>query len=365
MKFRSNEHALNEALIQERWPEFEAIVPNDEVGLEIVFQAFSMLGLFRCACGSPTIVREACSRTFSCSRCRAKVWFTAGTMFYRVKQFKAWLGSIWMMENGVALAGCRLAKLAGVALATAHHIQKTIRLVVENCFDVEAPSVPSALFASILTKRSRTTSADTHPSDELETVVEGGQAAEESKPGFNDYQSEATGFTADGAKPGQANAQFSSSNLSENELKVLDCISFVPVSFDSLCVLTGLSAGIISSAVVMLELFDLIVSLDGNFFVRKKMGQSSHESREIFTEAVCSVIHSTNHFIWSFHHGVSFKWLQSFLAMIWFFSDRERWTRGSLLVACMKSGPISANRLHRTRPSRLVVFPAILRTVAN
>lgn len=365
MKFRSNEHAANEALIQEMWPEFELLVPNDEVGLEIVFQAFSMLGLISCACGSPTVIRGECSRTFSCSLCRAKVWFTAGTIFYRVKQFKAWLGSIWMMENGVALAGCRLAKLAGVALATAHHIQKTIRLVVENCFDIEAPSVPSALFASIMTKRSRTTVADTHPSEELETVTEGCQTAEESKAGFDNYESRNTEFTADGAKSGQSDAHFSSSILSDSEQKVLDCISFVPVSFDSLCVLTGLSVGIISSAVVMLELFDLIVSLDGNFFVRKKTCHSSQESREIFTESVCSIIHSTNHFIWSIHHGVSFKWLQSFLAMIWFFSDRERWTRGSLLVACLKSGPIAADRLHGTRPSRLVVFPSVLRAVAN
>jgi hypothetical protein len=31
MRYRTAEHAANEASIQEMWPEFEALVPNDEV----------------------------------------------------------------------------------------------------------------------------------------------------------------------------------------------------------------------------------------------------------------------------------------------------------------------------------------------
>ena len=367
MRFRTAEHATNEALIQYLWPEFDALVPNDEVGLEIVFRALSALGLIRCKCGSQAVVREENSRTFTCSDCRAKVWFTAGTMFFRVKHFKAWLGSIWLMESGVVVASSRLAQLASIAQATAHNIQKKIRLLIEDCFDLEAPSVSAALFSSIMTKRSKSSLPNAHPNEELSDLHRERQASDHSSRGDFDYR--------DSADTNLANADCQNSDLpgsnespvdlEENERKVFDCISYVPISFDSLCVLTGLSVGVVSSAIVMLELSNRIICLDGDFFVRSKPVQSSVKSYEIHTESAQTLLAAANRLIRSIHHGVSFKWLQSFLAMIWFFFDKIRWPKGSLLVAFLRSGPIEAERASNLNPSRLVVFPSVLSTVAN
>lgn len=367
MRYRTAEHAANEASIQEMWPEFEALVPNDEVGLEIVFRALSTLGLIRCKCGSQAVVREENSRTFTCSDCRAKVWFTAGTMFFRVKHFKAWLGSIWLMESGVVVASSRLAQLASIAQATAHNIQKKIRLLVEDCFDAEAPAISAALFSSIMTKRSRGSLPNAHPNEELSDLYRERQSSDCSSRSDFDYSDPAdTNFANADCQnsdvPGSYEAPL---DLEENERRVFDYISYIPISFDSLCVLTGLSVGLVSSALVMLELSNRIICLDGDFFVRSKPAQSSVKSYEIHTESVQALIAATNRLIWSIHHGVSFKWLQSFLAMIWFFFDKIRWPKGSLLVAFLKSGPIETERAGNFNPSRLVIFPSVLSTVAN
>ncbi len=370
MKYRSIEHAVNESLIQQRWPEFEELVPNDEVGLEIVFRALSMLGLVRCKCGSQAIVREESSRTFSCGECRAKVWFTAGTLFFRVKHFKAWLGAIWLMENGVAVASSRLGQLAGIAQATAHNIQKKIRLLIEACFDEEAPTISSTLFISIMTKRSRSCFPNAHPDAELRAMDAETQSADGfAKPEFDSFQFEQTCddqsvFSAD-CESAPSTPDADSFPLEETEQKVLDHISFTPISFDSLCELTGLSVGILSSALVMLEVYGRIVCLDGDSFVLSKSSTASTGPREILTADTLALIVAVHRFIRSIHHGVSFKWLQSFLAMIWFFFDKVRWTRGTLLLACLKSGPIDVSERGNCRPSRLLVFPSMLRTVAN
>ena len=370
MNYRSIEHAVNEGLIQQRWPEFEELVPNDEVGLEIVFRALSMIGLLRCKCGSRAVVREESSRTFSCGDCRAKVWFTAGTLFFRVKHFKAWLGAIWLMENGIAVASSRLAQLAGIAQATAHNIQKKIRLLLEDCFDAEAPSVSSTLFISIMTKRSRSCLPNSHPDAELRTMYAESQSAdgfaksEFESSEFEPSDDNQSGFAADSeraASPQDA----CSSPFEENEQKVFDYISYTPISFDSLCVLTGLSVGIVSSTLVMLEMSGHIICLDGDFFVRSKSSTAPVGQSEILTADALALIAAVHRFIWSIHHGVSFKWLQSFLAMIWFFFDKVRWTRGALLLACLKSGPIDVYGRGNFSPSRLLVFPSMLRTVAN
>lgn len=365
MKFRCIEHAVNEGLIQQRWPEFEELVPDDEVGLEIVFRALSMLGLVRCKCGSQAVVREERSRTFSCGDCHAKVWFTAGTLFYRVKQFKAWLGAIWLMENGIAVASSRLAQLAGIAQATAHNILKKIRLLVEDCFEAEAPSISSTLFISIMTKRSRSSLPNAHPDAELRTMSAENQPADcFSRSEFEPREDVDSGFASDSERA--PSAPDPSSSMEENEQRVFDYISYTPISFDSLCELTGLSVGIVSAALVMLELSGRINCLDGDFFVRSKSSTASTSERsEILTAEALALIAAVHRLIWSFHHGVSFKWLQSFLAMIWFFFDKVRWTRGTLLVACLKSGPIDVNGRGAFCPSRLVVFPSMLRTVAN
>jgi hypothetical protein len=216
MKFRSVEHAVNEGLIQQRWPEFEELVPDDEVGLEIVFRALSMLGLVRCKCGSQAVVREESSRTFSCGACRAKVWFTAGTLFFRVKHFKAWLGAIWLMETGIGVASSRLAQLAGIAQATAHNILKKIRLLVEDCFDAEAPSVSSTLFISIMTKRSRGSLPNAHPDAELRTVYAESRSADWfSRSEFEPREDADSGFASDSERA--PSPPDPSSSMEENE----------------------------------------------------------------------------------------------------------------------------------------------------
>jgi hypothetical protein len=101
----------------------------------------------------------------------------------------------------------------------------------------------------------------------------------------------------------------------------------------------------------MLELSGSIISLDGDFFVRSKSSTASNTGpSEILAADALALIAAVHRLIWSIHHGVSFKWLQSFLAMIWFFFDKVRWNRGALLVACLKSGPIDINRTCRVLP---------------
>ncbi|CAN5326185.1 hypothetical protein BH11CYA1_BH11CYA1_21290 [soil metagenome] len=356
MRFRSVEHAANEALIGELWPEFEALVPSDEVGLEIVFEALSLLGLIRCKCGSTSVKREEWRRTFSCIDCRAKVWFTAGTLFYRVKHFKAWLGTIFLMENGAAVASSRLSQLADIAQATAHNIQKKIRLVVESCIELEAPSLTSALFISILTKRSKSSLPCLHPDMELRTM----NAETDSKNGFSKSRFE----------DGNAGRERESSSteffdLDENEKMVFDLISYTPISFNSLCELSALSVGILSSVLTMLELKGRIESQAGDFYVRSKTRYSEGASCEILTDSILALIASVNRYIWSIHHGVSFKWLQSFLAMSWFYCDKVRWNRGSLLVACLKSAPIDLDASRESQSSRQVLFPSIFCATTN
>jgi len=333
MRFRSEEHCANEIELEKWWERFEILVPNNAVALEFIFKAFIRMGLLRCDCGEQNIVREPGSRTYYCLSCDEEVWFTAGTIFYRVRHFKAWLGAIWLMENDVMVSSCRLSNIAKVAPATAFNIVNRVRALIEEHIDEHSEDIPANLFLEIMTKRSRSSIANLHPGDEQRLLDQAACA----QPAVDDYD------------------QSCDIDLDDDEQIVWDCLSYEAISADSIHALTGVPSGKIAATLVMLELFGLVECYQGALYMRAKRNKRSSNSGANSLLLIPNAISASVYMIWSVHHGASLKWMQGYVAALWLLWDKHRWPKGSLMRASLSLRPDKEGKPQRT--VRSILFP--------
>ena len=142
--------------------------------------------------------------------------------------------------------------------------------------------------------------------------------------------------------------------LSEQEKNVFDLLSESPVQFDFLCERSGINAGALSSALIMLELGGLAVRISGDRYVRKtadrcgkQIAVTASDSRWAATASakVTTMVSAATKFIRITFHGISRKYLQMYLAAYWCQFDRNRWHNGSVLEACLQFGQITGDKI--------------------
>ena len=113
-----------------------------------------------------------------------------------------------------------------------------------------------------------------------------------------------------------------------------------------MCNITGCSAGELSAALTIFEIFQLVKPMDGNRFRRiipENDKRISRNDRPNFKQTNQTKLFVTGFvsFIRNHFHGISRKYLQGYIAAFWLSLDRELWGVDSIKLACHKSPYIS------------------------
>ncbi|CAN5618450.1 hypothetical protein BH11CYA1_BH11CYA1_18590 [soil metagenome] len=357
MQFEGEERVINLELIAKLWPIFEARIPDDESALAFLLQTLLVNSSLHCHCkiAFKNKFQKKSARTLNCKVCKKEIWITASTMFNRVKHLKAWLGAIFLIGHGAVVTSNKLAELAGTAISTALNIVRTTGLVIEGERQNEpidsSYKVPSMDFVSIFCRRSLITLPRLHPS-----IEEDEQQAHEEDQEEKKHQKKST--TTASAKENRRTEQEQpparqTSDLSPEELEVLQLVKDDPLTQDQICQQTTLAAGSVAGILVILEIDGWILShTDGRFRKRKQKVIKAKEENQSTTNKrtksnrreqsrMMSLTATAINLTRSIRGGISRKYVQIYLSTMWCQLDRERWNEDKLLQAFLRAPDIS------------------------
>ncbi len=303
------------------------------------------------SCGSSTMKRDFGARFGRCNGCNKKIWITSGTIFERMRNARAHLVPICLVERGMPFNAGQLQRLAGIAYSSAWAIFQKVMNEVNQVMIEKGIPVSSFDFNEIICKRSRETEARRHPSTEQEEVIS--QLVERDSKEVIDHiieskislflnpRTEANlGETENKGTisiPSKNDDHGPSSNFCSSEKLIYKLLSSQPASIDQLAVATGLETKVVAAALTMLELAQLIKCGPGDLFIRSTEALVAVLSPSPRDANVISEISRAIDFIRRHFHGVSRKYLQNYLAAYWCAVDRARWRKGALFKQCIRS----------------------------
>ncbi|CAN5549068.1 hypothetical protein BH11CYA1_BH11CYA1_41950 [soil metagenome] len=345
----------NQEALAQLWPLFEAEIPDNETALNFVLRKLFELNLINCHCGnnSPEQFKRLDERRLECFGCARKIRFMAATRFRYVKHLKAWLGAIYLKERRVLITSYRLTRLCNIAAATAHNIVTTLSYHLHQEMEfTHGDNVHTAslnAFLEVLFRRSLISASYIHPSKPPEKensddspVTEKSERAKNRRQKKKKKAEEQSDSGTDESTNTAADS--SCDELNEDEKLVFEIIKQIPISQDSICKLTHLSAAQVSSALVMLELMGLINPQPGNLFTRRKKTRN-HTYTNQLEESMRLLLKRAFQTIEAIYGGVSRKYLQLYLAAFWCHQDGARWKRDSLLKILLRGEPVQIQEI--------------------
>ena len=344
--------------ILEAWQEFNQLYPDEEAALLALYRltekgsSYKLDDKFVCPdCKSVEVELIKNSRVLKCHRCNNEVWLTAGTFFARIRKALPWLAAIWFIDRGLTISSICLEQLTGVTQSTAWMIIKKISLVIETEISESPCCAQVHKFASEIRKRSILTPARQRPVSELDNS----EQDEENLVDIPDL-----------------------SMRPEIEQSILEHLSRDPIQFDRLCELVDQPVPDMVAGITYLVLDDLIKCHSGDRYSLKsnsisprpkpkscsnsstnesvninqsqsgQSGQSGHLDSLVSQPTaldkaglISSILEFTNHIF----HGISWKYLQLYVAIYWVDQDKNRWAPGRLLKACSSSEHISSEQV--------------------
>jgi len=271
----------------------------------------------------------------------------SGTFFERVRRFQPWLAAIWFIEKGVEISAAELARLVGVAPSTSLSFLKKLSFVIEDKMGRDVSTIPSVNFILTFMRRSKETPAGKHPRDEEKTALgRAGSSASRSLHQFLIHRANRTPRPA----PTQKDIELEKKLIGETEKQILLHLSHISISFDELIKKTGLSIHTVSAALMNLELFEFAERLPGDQFIigvraeRVETENANNSNEYRLKQAVVSKFRT---FVRVNYGGISRKYLQNYVALLWAFSDKKRWRKGSLMKACIAHREVPDDELLR------------------
>ncbi len=319
--------------------EFEVAIPDENGARVHYFQEVTSKGV-ACYCGHVGKPDDELARHFRCENCKKKVWVTAQTIFADVRKFRPWILVIQLMENGVKFTPHSLHELVGISASTLKDIKRKIDSVILSQMPEDSPTVPSGLFAALLSRRTTETPARSHPrAEQLEMELQQGGEIEHRDHGEvvpNVVQSPIDAF---------------SGPLSDSELAIWNCLTSEFTHFDDLFNQSELEIGEFNAVLMYLELRGLVKrSFDRYARFEQPKTCAADTSQLPVSDFVA--------FVRSIHGGIGRRLLQFYLASYWCYVDSQRWGPGKILAACVKSAPVSAEQLRSyVTPLRVKILP--------
>jgi hypothetical protein len=336
------------------WREFVRRFPTEEACVKELCKLFGMDT--KCSCANNSNIREKIygARLVKCAFCRRKRRLTAGTFFHGVRKVRPWLAAIFFFEQGIPINAFQFHKLVGVAYATAFSILKKLTVVIHSAMQEGATVlIPSSLFLSVFTKRSRETPARGKPSSEQEAVDnlsskdEGRREPQApSKAPVNsqlleaDIQLGAINVTSEELKPlRETNAPIIEDPV---EKAIYECLSLKPTTYDTICERVGVSVGDLSAALTCMELSGLVERLPGDQYVRFTATVTSKACPQFLGDgSQKKQVEEVMNYLRSKFGGISRKYLQHYISIFWCHADRKRWGLGTLFKLCLRFRRVS------------------------
>ncbi len=292
----------------------------DEKICEIkALQWCTSLGFVACNyCDHNQIIPSDLQRMYLCKMCRKEIWITGGTFFDHVKKFRPYLASFYLLERGIILSACDLAKVLGVTSCTADRIYKKVTKLVSEKMKSSKIEVSTVELLPVTMRRTSRTPAGQPPAAE-EAAVQKLLALQEAE---------------------HSEQESNYPEISNNEKSVLTLLSETPIRFADLCERLHLDCADAAAATMGLELRGLASRLPGDRYVildqpdrpvmkavSVKMQKSKHHE----------LIKKMIDFINERFQGVGRKNHQLFAALFWIYEDRKRWGPGSIQQLCVQS----------------------------
>lgn len=286
-------------------------------------------------CQSKNIQQLPGGRSAYCFTCSQKTWFTAGTALHHMKKAKPRLAVIWLAQRGQLLSSSQLAKIFEISQSSAYEIRLWFSQIISaQLLEVASESIHSAQFMGAICKRSLETPARSHPNTEIE---------EEQRKADKYTSEEKLGQQVLVEIEEKTDKNFAAESTTDSELansegvplllqdRVLKHISHEPISFDSLAE-KFLDIGPLSAVLMLLELDGKIEAVGGSQFVLAKCFElPEHTTNNRFRE-----ISNFLHFVISNFHGISRKYLQLYVAIFWYTTERDSNKKHLFLKTALK-----------------------------
>ena len=339
------------------WDKFSARFPDDDTCLREISLQLSLAST-RCSCGAK--ISPGTGRSTKCPDCGEVCWLTKGTFFERKHCLQAWLAAIYAMDEKILFNAKELEEATGVAYSTAFLIFKTLSFIVKEAST--GKDIHSRHLLEIISKRSRKTPKDKHPSAEQDDMELECANKKEEKSGQGKTGKKSRG------RPGSKNPA-TEDGLSADDLKVLRALSKTPQSIDTLCKKTGLTPGAITGCLTMLELNGLIESLPGGrFILREKEPSKRSENRPTVKKLSAKLeraVKGLTKIVRCLFHGSSRKNLQLNVAAVEYMLGERRKSKRSLLHLCNKFGPVKYKELRDYNTPLSVKIPHSVPNLSN
>lgn len=326
-------------IIEELWHAFESEYPKKEDRIEAVYKFMFPDESFTCVhCGSSNICKKYGARTLECEDCKMDTWITAGSFFDRVRKITPWLAFIWIMEKGVVLNSSELSKLTGIAASSAQHILKKVAYVVTRKMEKQDMNVAtSILFSEIICKRSKETPAREHPIAEVFELGKLNTGFEKKEPQCGDQ--------------------------SDTKRVILNHLSDQPLQLEDLREKVGCPISELISNLTVMQMDGSVTQLAGEKYIKGMFryldSAKSLEGRlkSFFGKAK---LKTTKSFIKNIFQGISRKYLQFYLAVIWVCVENRDWSDGTVLKECLDYGEIEYKTIHSyVSPKFVRVVPVV------
>lgn len=317
------------------WRDFSIAFPTEEHCLEELILKMQEDGwVFHCRkCNSLDISRKWGERMYKCFNCGNRGWILAGSFFGFIRKARLWLGCIWLLERGVYFNAWQLHKLAKCAYSTALMIFRKLSFVLNENMQENLPEVDSEEFISIFWKRSNQTPVGEHPMAEQDAFKM--EETLDQNAGTDDQIDQINQIN-------QNNQIDQISKLSEEQKQIYEFIGDEKIHVDDICREFDFGIGKILCELTFLESYELLQRHGGDYYTRSNL-QISRNTNKLMVE--CSQVSPKSQcgidefldYIRGTIHGISRKYLQLYLASFWCKFDRQRWGKGLLLQACIRS----------------------------
>ncbi len=352
------------------WREFEAKFQTDEDCIEEFVRRFELSGGIKCRfCDGASFDRNCGSRIIFCRLCKKSSSFTTGTFFFRMKLARPYLAFIWFKEHGFTFSSSRFEELLGISYSTALEILWKFSTAMLSEMNENFNEIPSSAFSMLFCKRSRQTPSRRHPVTEEEDFCSNFSSESSAIDNENSKGSTETIEpiqTIDDDNPEEStrdlNSDMTNSILTEEQAKVYSCLSSEPISFENLCILTGLKASELGAALTWLEIDRLAERRLGDQYVKVfaiKDNSAPHlqtiDSFDIDPDCVSKIVG----FLRIHFHGISRKNLQKYLALCWYHFEKDKWKYNSLTELCRKLQPMSKSEMTDYVTPSMVKIPLL------
>ncbi|MEZ4490760.1 MAG: hypothetical protein R3C24_00670 [Cyanobacteriota/Melainabacteria group bacterium] len=240
-----------------------------------------------------------------------------------------------------------LSTLANVTQSTAWEIIKKISLIANASMPAQGERVSVRHIIKAIYKRSRKTPRDCSPAQELE------QETEEDKT--------STAITISMLECDDVRLLEQKSiqrKLAEQDRVILEAIGQSPLHADEICSNLKLGPSRVLPSLTILELDGLIESVAGNRYRRKLLNPVSDEPNYLsLSQNAGTMIGATIEFARSVYRGISKKYSQLYVALLWMVQEGEKQGWLSILARCRKFDHFDKSSITKFVTGKYLVMP--------